>query len=184
MPETVVRLKEKYQREVVQALMREFSIANVMDVPRLEKIVVNMGVGDATADPKLIDAASADLAQITGQKAAVRRARKSVSNFKLRAGMPIGCMVTLRRERMWEFMERLFNVAIPRIRDFRGVSPKGFDQFGNYTLGLRDQTIFPEVDIDKVVKVRGMNVTFVFKRPVPREQARAMLKMLGMPFSG
>jgi len=183
-PETVIRLKEKYQKEVVQALMREFSIGNVMEVPRLEKIVINMGVGDATADPKLIDAASAELAQIAGQKAAVRRARKSVSNFKLRAGMPIGCMVTLRRDRMWEFMERLFNVAIPRIRDFRGVSPKGFDRFGNYTLGLRDQTIFPEVDIDKVVKVRGMNVTFVFKRPVPPEQARAMLKMLGMPFAG
>ena len=178
------RLKEQYDKEVLPALMTEFGIKNVMQAPRLEKVVINMGVGDAIADPKLLEVASAELAQITGMKPAVRRARKSISNFKLREGVAIGCMVTLRREYMWEFMDRLFNVAIPRIRDFRGVSPRGFDKFGNYTLGLREQTIFPEIDIDKVTRVRGMNVTFVFKNALPAEQSRAMLRKLGMPFAG
>ena len=131
------RLKDKYRKDVVPALMGEFKYSNIMQVPRLEKVVVNMGVGDAIGDAKLLDAAMAELATITGQKPSVRRARKSISNFKLRAGVAIGCTVTLRGERMWEFMERLFNVAIPRIRDFRGISPKGFDAFGNFTLGLR-----------------------------------------------
>lgn len=178
------RLKDTYKQEIVPALRDEFGHKNVMEVPRLEKIVVNMGVGDAIGDAKLMDTAMAELALITGQKPSIRRARKSISNFKLRAGVAIGCMTTLRGERMWEFMERLFNVAIPRIRDFRGVSPKGFDKFGNYTMGLREQSIFPEVDIDKVARVRGMNITFVLKSPCPAAESRALLKKLGMPFAG
>ena len=178
------RLEEKYKTDVVPALRAEFDYKNVMQVPRLEKVVVNMGVGDAIGDAKVMETAMAELALITGQKPSSRRARKSISNFKLREGVAIGCMVTLRGEYMWEFMDRLFNVAIPRIRDFRGVSPKGFDAFGNYTLGLREQTIFPEVDIDKVAKVRGMNITFVLKTACPAAESRSMLRKLGMPFAG
>ena len=178
------RLQEKYKNDVIPALRAEFNYKNVMQVPRLEKVVVNMGVGDAIGDAKIMETAMAELALITGQKPSMRRARKSISNFKLREGVAIGCMVTLRGEYMWEFVDRLFNVAIPRIRDFRGVSPKGFDASGNYTLGLREQTIFPEVDIDKVTKVRGMNITFVLKTACPAAESRSMLKKLGMPFAG
>ena len=178
------RLQEKYKHDVIPALRAEFNYKNVMQVPRLEKVVVNMGVGDAIGDAKIMETAMAELALITGQKPSMRRARKSISNFKLREGVAIGCMVTLRGEYMWEFVDRLFNVAIPRIRDFRGVSPKGFDASGNYTLGLREQTIFPEVDIDKVTKVRGMNITFVLKTACPAAESRSMLKKLGMPFAG
>lgn len=178
-----VRLKEKYDGEIIAALREEFSYRNIMQVPRLEKIVVNMGVGDAIADAKLLDAAVAELALITGQKPVIRKARKSISNFKLRAGVNIGCMVTLRGRFMWEFLDRLFNIAIPRIRDFRGLSPKAFDKFGNYTLGIREQTIFPEVDLDKVTRVRGMNVTFVVKNATTAEESRALLQKLGMPFA-
>ncbi len=177
------RLKEIYKNEVIKALRDEFNYENVMQVPALEKIVVNMGVGDATADPKLMDAAVAELALITGQKPVIRKARNSISNFKLRAGVNIGCMVTMRGEYMWEFVDRLFNVAIPRIRDFRGLSPKSFDKFGNYTLGVREQTIFPEVDLDKVTRVRGMNITFVIKNSNSAEESRALLRHLGMPFA-
>lgn len=178
-----VRLKEKYDSEVVAALREQFKYENVMQVPRLEKIVVNMGVGDTIADAKMMDAAVAELALITGQKPVIRKARKSISNFKLRAGANIGCMVTLRGRYMWEFMDRLFNIAIPRIRDFRGLSPKAFDKFGNYTLGIREQTIFPEVDLDKVTRVRGMNITFVVKNTESAEESRALLQHLGMPFA-
>lgn len=178
-----VRLKEKYDSEVVAALREQFKYENVMQVPRLEKIVVNMGVGDTIADAKMMDVAVAELALITGQKPVVRKARKSISNFKLRAGANVGCMVTLRGRYMWEFMDRLFNIAIPRIRDFRGLSPKAFDKFGNYTLGIREQTIFPEVDLDKVTRVRGMNITFVIKNTESAEESRALLQRLGMPFA-
>ncbi|NLV43293.1 MAG: 50S ribosomal protein L5 [Candidatus Hydrogenedentes bacterium] len=178
-----VRLKEKYDSEVVAALREQFKYENVMQVPRLEKIVVNMGVGDTIADAKMMDVAVAELALITGQKPVVRKARKSISNFKLRAGANVGCMVTLRGRYMWEFMDRLFNIAIPRIRDFRGLSPKAFDKFGNYTLGIREQTIFPEVDLDKVTRVRGMNITFVVKNTESAEESRALLQRLGMPFA-
>lgn len=177
------RLKEQYQNTVLPELQQEFGYKNRMQVPCLEKIVVNMGVGDAIADPRMMDAAMAELATITGQKPAMRKARKSISNFKLRAGVNIGCMVTLRGERMYEFMDRLFNVAIPRIRDFRGISPRGFDKSGNYTLGLREQTIFPELKIDDVTRTRGMNVTFVIKNANSADESRALLRKLGMPFA-
>lgn len=177
------RLQETYKNEVVGAMRDEFGYKNIMQVPRIEKIIVNMGVGDAIADAKLMDAALAEMALITGQKPVIRKARKSISNFKLRAGANIGCMVTLRGRYMWEFMDRLFNIAIPRIRDFRGLSPKSFDGFGNYTLGIREQTIFPEVDLDKVMRVRGMNITFVVKNANSAEESRALLKKLGMPFA-
>ncbi len=177
------RLKIKYEGEVIPALCEEFGYQNIMQVPRLEKIVVNMGVGDAIADAKMMDTAVAELTQITGQKPVVRKAQKSISNFKLRAGANIGCMVTLRGRFMWEFMDRLFNIAIPRIRDFRGLSPRAFDKFGNYTLGIREQTIFPEVDLDKVTRVRGMNITFVVKNANSAEESRSLLQKLGMPFA-
>lgn len=179
----VPRLKERYFKQIVPEMMKEFQYKNVMQVPRLEKIVVNMGVGDATQDSRFLESAMNELALITGQKPQVRKAKKSVSNFKLRKGASIGCRVTLRGDRMYEFMDRLFNVAIPRIRDFRGVSPRGFDAFGNYTLGLREQTIFPEVNIDNVIRVRGMNVTFVFKNSTSIEANREVLRKFGMPFS-
>lgn len=175
------RLKERYVREVVPALRREFGYRNVMAVPRLTKIVVNMGIGEATQNAKIVDAASDDLARITGQKAAVTRARKSIAAFKVRQGMPIGVMVTLRGERMYEFLDRLVNIALPRVRDFKGVSPKGFDGRGNYTLGLRDQLIFPEIDYLKVDKSRGMNVSVVTTAKTDPE-ARRLLQLLGVPF--
>ncbi len=178
-----VRMQELYKNEIIAALREEFGYKNIMQVPRLEKIVVNMGVGDAIADAKLMDAAVAELALITGQRPVIRKARKSISNFKLRAGVNIGCMVTLRGAYMWEFVDRLFNIAIPRIRDFRGLSPKSFDGFGNYTFGIREQTIFPEVELDKVTRVRGMNITFVIKNARGADESRALLRKLGMPFA-
>ncbi|HXF56983.1 MAG TPA: 50S ribosomal protein L5 [Actinomycetota bacterium] len=177
------RLRERYRREVVPQLMRELGIDNPMRVPRLEKVVVNMGVGDAVRDPKLLDAAVADLAAITGQKPAVTRARKSIAGFKLRKGMAIGAKVTLRGARMWEFLDRLLSTALPRIRDFRGLDPEAFDGHGNYTIGVTEQLIFPEVDYDKVVKVRGMDITIVTTAR-DDEEARALLRALGFPFAG
>ncbi len=177
----MARLKDRYEAEIVPALMKEFGYVNVMQAPRLTKIVVNTSLKEAIQNIKVLETAAAELALITGQKAIIRRARRSIANFKLREGMPIGAMVTLRRERMYEFMDRLFNVAIPRIRDFRGVSPKSFDGRGNYSLGLGEQIVFPEIDYDKVTKVNGMNVTFVTTAKSDRE-ARSLLAHLGMPF--
>src|SRR4028119_690971 len=173
-------LKEHYQNNVVGTLQKQFGYDNMMRVPRLEKIVVNMGVGDAKDDAKLIDAAAADLATITGQKPAVRRAKKSIANFKIREGMPIGCMVTLRGERMWEFVHRLIHAALPRIRDFQGISDKSFDGRGNYSMGLREQLIFPEINVDNVVKTRGMDITFVTSAQTD-DEARSLLREIGLP---
>ena len=175
------RLRERFAKEVAPALMKEFSIKNPMAVPRLEKIVVNMGVGEATQNAKVLDPAVNELGQITGQKPVVTRAKKSIAAFKVRAGMPIGAMVTLRGEHMYEFFDRLVNIALPRVRDFRGVSMKSFDGRGNYTLGLREQLMFPEIDYAKVDKARGMNVTIVTTAKNDNE-ARALLKHMGMPF--
>src|SRR4051794_27087757 len=175
------RLREKYTKEVAPALMKEFDLKNTMAVPRLEKVVINMGVGEATQNAKLLDPAVIELSNITGQKAVVTRAKKSIAAFKVREGMPIGAMVTLRGDRMYEFLDRLINIALPRVRDFRGVSGKSFDGRGNYTLGLRDQLIFPEIDYAKVEKQKGMNITFVTTARSD-EQARALLKHMGMPF--
>lgn len=176
------RLKERYKEEIVSEMMEQFKYNNIMQVPKLAKIVVNMGVGDGSKEPRLLEGAIVELTQITGQKPSIRKARRSISNFKLREGMQIGCMVTLRGERMYEFLDRLMSVAIPRIRDFRGVSVKSFDQFGNYTFGITDQTIFPEVDIDSVVKVRGMNITFVIEKSSSSDESRELLRKFGMPF--
>jgi large subunit ribosomal protein L5 len=177
------RLKERYFREVLPALMRELEIDNPMRAPRLEKIVVNMGVGEAIRDAKLLEAAAADLATISGQKPAITKARKSIANFKLRAGMSIGAKVTLRGSRMWEFLDRLLSTALPRIRDFRGLNPDAFDGSGNYSIGVTEQLIFPEIDYDKVVKVRGMDITIVTTAR-DDDEARAMLRALGFPFAG
>jgi large subunit ribosomal protein L5 len=174
-------LKDRYETQVKEALQKQFGYANVMQMPKLEKIVVNMGVGDAKEDSKLMDAAAADLATITGQKPAIRRAKKSIANFKLREGMPIGCVVTLRGERMWEFLYRLIHAALPRIRDFQGIPDRSFDGRGNYTFGIREQTIFPEINADKVTKARGMDVTFVTSA-ANDEEARFLLRELGLPF--
>jgi large subunit ribosomal protein L5 len=178
---TVPRLKTRYETEVAPALKEQLDVGNVMQVPRLSKIVVNMGVGDAAQDAKLIDAAVQDLRTITGQQPRVNRARKSVANFKLREGQPIGASVTLRGARMWEFFDRLLATAIPRIRDFRGLSPRGFDGRGNYSFGVTEQLIFPEVEYDSVVRVRGMNITFVTTAETD-EQGRALLDAFGFPF--
>ncbi|HXH07370.1 MAG TPA: 50S ribosomal protein L5 [Vicinamibacterales bacterium] len=175
------RLRERYVREVVPALRKQFGYRNVMAVPRLEKIVVNMGLGEATQNVKIIDAGADELARITGQRPVTTRARKSIAQFRVRKGMPIGVMVTLRGERMYEFLDRLIAIALPRVRDFKGVSPRGFDGRGNYTLGLRDQLIFPEVDYLKVDKARGMNVSIVTTARTDAE-ARELLRLLGMPF--
>lgn len=177
----MTRLYEKYKNEVVGDLMKKFSYKNVMQVPRIEKVVINMGLGEAVQNPKAIDAAVADLTAISGQKPVVTRAKKSIAQFRLRQGMPIGVKVTLRGERMWHFLDKLMNVALPRVRDFRGVSPKAFDGRGNYTLGLREQLIFPEIEYDKVDKVRGMEVVIVTTANTD-EEARALLASLGMPF--
>jgi len=176
-----MRLTETYKSEVVPALIKQFGYTSAMAVPRVTKVVVNMGVGDAIADGKVMDGAVDELAGITGQKPAITRARKSIANFKLRQGMAIGCCVTLRGKRMFEFLERLTNIALPRVRDFRGVNPRGFDGRGNYTLGVRDQLIFPEVNYAKVQKVKGMNVCIVTTAKTD-EEARALLAGLGMPF--
>jgi large subunit ribosomal protein L5 len=175
------RLKERYQKDVVPALVKEFNYPNPMAVPRLRKIVVNMGLGEAIQNAKLLDAAMHELAQITGQKPVITRARKSIANFKLRKDMPIGAMVTLRGDRMYEFFDRLTNVALPRVRDFRGLSTRAFDGRGNYTLGLRDQLVFPEVDYAKVEKVKGMNISIVTDAASDTE-ALALLRHLGLPF--
>jgi large subunit ribosomal protein L5 len=177
----IPRLKEKYQKEVIPALMKKFGYKNIMQVPRLEKIIINIGVGEATQNVKLLEASSAELALITGQKPITRRAKKSISNFKLREGSPIGCCVTLRRDRMLDFFDRLVNASIPRIRDFRGVPAKSFDGRGNYNLGLKEQIIFPEVDYDKVEKIRGMNITICTTAKTD-EEGLELLKALGMPF--
>jgi large subunit ribosomal protein L5 len=175
------RLRDKYQKEVVPSLQKEFGYKNVMAVPKIHKVVVNMGLGEATANAKIIDTGADELARITGQKPVTRRAKKSIAAFKVRKGMPIGTMVTLRGERMWEFLDRLMTIALPRVRDFKGVSPKGFDGRGNYTLGLRDQLLFPEIDYMKVDKARGMNVSVVTTAKTD-EEARKLLQFIGMPF--
>jgi large subunit ribosomal protein L5 len=177
----MARIKEMYKKEVVPALMEEFGYKSVMQVPRLTKIVVNMGLGQAVQNIKLIDSASAEIAQITGQKPVVTRAKKSIASFKLRKGMPIGCMVTLRGDRMYEFFDRLVNVALPRVRDFRGVSDKAFDGRGNYSIGVREQIIFPEINYDKVERIQGMNVTINCSAGND-EEAKSLLVKLGMPF--
>lgn len=178
---TTARLKERFHKEIAPALAKELGLTNPMAVPRLHKIVVNMGVGEATQNTKMLDPLANDLGQITGQKPVITRAKKSIAAFKVREGMAIGAMVTLRGDRMYEFMDRLVNMALPRVRDFRGVSTKSFDGRGNYTLGLRDQLIFPEIDYAKVDKLKGMNVTIVTTAG-DDNQARALLKHLGMPF--
>jgi large subunit ribosomal protein L5 len=175
------RLKERYEGEIKPQLMERFGYSSVMQVPRMQKITVNMGVGEAKQDTKMLDAAAEQLATITGQKPAIRRAKKSIAGFKLREGMPVGVVVTLRRERMWEMFDRLTSIAIPRIRDFRGLNPRSFDGRGNYTLGLREQIIFPEVDYDAIDQVRGLNVTITTTAPTD-DEARELLRMLGMPF--
>jgi len=175
------RLQDRYKSEIVPELEKEFSIANPMAVPRLEKIVINIGVGEALQNAKLLDAAKAELTQIAGQAPVISRARKSISTFTLRKGAAIACFVTLRQRKMYEFLDRLVNIVLPRVRDFRGVSPKAFDGRGNYTLGLRDQLVFPEIDYTKVEKTRGMNITIVTTARTNAE-AMALLKKLGMPF--
>jgi large subunit ribosomal protein L5 len=175
------RLKEKYLKDILPELQQELGLSNRMAIPRLEKIIINVGVGEAIQNIKLLDAAKAELIQIAGQFPAIGRAKKSISAFKLRKGQPIACYVTLRRERMYEFFDRLVNIVLPRVRDFRGVNPKGFDGRGNYTLGLRDQLVFPEIDYTKVERSRGMNITIVTSARTDRE-AFALLRRLGMPF--
>jgi large subunit ribosomal protein L5 len=175
------RLKERYDKEVVAALKKEFGYKNVMAIPKVEKVVVNMGLGEATQNAKIAETGADEIARITGQKPVVTRAKKSIAQFKLRKGMPIGTMVTLRGERMWEFLDRLMSVALPRVRDFRGVSPRGFDGRGNFTLGLKDQLLFPEIDYMKVDKARGMNISVVTSAKTD-EESRKLLQLLGMPF--
>jgi large subunit ribosomal protein L5 len=175
------RLKDRYEQDVAPALKKEFGYSNVMAIPKIEKIVVNMGLGEATQNAKIVDTGADEVARITGQKPVTTRAKKSIAQFKVRKGMPIGSMVTLRGDRMWNFLDRLISVALPRVRDFRGVSPKGFDGRGNYTLGLRDQLLFPEIDYMKVDKARGMNVSVVTTAKTD-EEARKLLQLMGMPF--
>jgi large subunit ribosomal protein L5 len=178
---SVIRLRDKYRADVVPALQKEFGYKNIMAVPKVTKVVVNMGLGEATSNAKVVDTGAEELGKITGQKAAVRKAKKSIAQFKVRQGMPIGAMVTLRGDRMYEFLDRLMNIALPRVRDFRGVSAKGFDGRGNYTLGLKDQLIFLEIDYLKVDKGRGMNVSVVTSAKTD-EEARKLLQFMGMPF--
>ena len=178
----MARLKEFYSQEVAPAMMTKFGYKNVMEIPKVEKIVVNMGVSEAVGNPKVLDAAVADLTQISGQKPIVTKAKKSISAFKVREGMSIGTKVTLRGERMYHFMDKLLNVALPRVRDFRGISPKAFDGRGNYTLGVKEQLIFPEMEYDKIDKIRGMDITIVTSANTD-EEARELLKLMGMPFS-
>jgi large subunit ribosomal protein L5 len=175
------RLKEQYQKTIVPALVKEFGYTNVMAVPKLDKISVNMGVGEATQTPKMMEGVANELSSIAGQRAVITKAKKSVAAFKVREGMPIGCMVTLRGDRMYEFLDRLISISLPRVRDFRGVSPKSFDGRGNYTLGLKDQLIFPEIDFNKVEKTKGMNISFTTTASTDAE-ALSLLKHLGMPF--
>jgi len=180
-PPTYAGLRQRYHDEVAPALLREFSYANPMQIPRLEKVVVNIGLGEAIQNIKLLESASVELTAVTGQKPVVTRAKKSIAAFKLREGMPIGCMVTLRRSRMYYFLDKLMNVVLPRVRDFRGVSEKAFDGRGNYTLGIKEQIIFPEIEYDQIDKVRGMNITIVTSAPTD-EEGKFLLKLLGMPF--
>ena len=175
------RLKERYQKEVAPAMAKEFGIKNPMAIPRVQKVVLNMGMGEAIANAKILDTAADELRAVTGQKPVITKAKKSIASFKLRQGMPIGVMVTLRGDRMYEFLDRLVSIALPRVRDFRGVSPKAFDGRGNYTIGVREQLIFPEIDFNKVEKLRGMNISIITTARND-EQARALLKGLGMPF--
>lgn len=175
------RLKAQYQKTIVPALIKEFGYENVMAVPKLDKISINMGVGEATQTPKMMDGVANELSNIAGQRAVITKAKKSVAAFKVREGMPIGCMVTLRGDRMYEFLDRLISISLPRVRDFRGVSPKSFDGRGNYTLGLKDQLIFPEIDFNKVEKTKGMNISFTTTATTDAE-ALSLLKHLGMPF--
>lgn len=175
------RLKERYEKDVIPALQKEYSYKNEMAIPKLEKIVINMGVGEAIQNAKLLDSAAEELALIVGQKPVVTRAKKSIASFKLRKGMAIGCSVTLRGERMYEFFDRLVNIALPRVRDFRGLSSKSFDGRGNYTIGLRDQLIFPEIDYARVSKIKGMNVSMVTTAKTD-DEARTLLRLLGLPF--
>jgi len=177
----MARLKEYYLKEIVPALIKELKYKNVMEVPKIEKIVVNMGLGEAIQNIKILDNATEELAMIVGQKPVVTKARKSIATFKLRKGMSIGCMVTLRRDRMYEFFDRLTSVAIPRIRDFRGISPRSFDGRGNFSLGIKEQFIFPEVEYDKIDKVRGMNITIVTSAKTD-DEARVLLRLMGVPF--
>ena len=175
------RLRDRYSKDVVPALQKEFGYKNVMAIPKIEKVVVNMGLGEATQNAKIVDTGADEVMRITGQKPVVTRAKKSIAQFKVRKGMPIGAMVTLRGERMWEFLDRLISVALPRVRDFRGVSPRGFDGRGNYTLGLKDQLLFPEIDYMKVDKARGMNISVITTAKTD-EESRKLLQLLGMPF--
>ena len=175
------RLKERYDKDVVAALKKEFGYTNVMAIPKITKVVVNMGLGEATQNAKITETGADEIARITGQKPVITRSKKSIAQFKLRKGMPIGAMVTLRGERMWDFLDRLVSVALPRVRDFRGVSPRGFDGRGNYTLGLKDQLLFPEIDYMKVDKARGMNISVVTTAKTD-EESRKLLQLLGMPF--
>ena len=179
----MARLKNKYQEEVVPAMMKEFGYQNTMQVPRLEKVTVNVGLGEATQNIKALDTAVAELTVIAGQKPVVTRAKKAIANFKLREGVPIGCMVTLRRERMYEFLDRLIHAALPRVRDFKGISDRSFDGRGNYSLGVREQIIFPEIQVDKVEKAHGMTVTIATSAKTDPE-GRMLLKLMGMPFGG
>ena len=176
------RLKEQYQNEIIDAMIKKFGYKNIMEVPKLDKVVINMGVGEAKDNAKLLDAAIADMEKITGQKAVVCKAKKSVANFKIREGMPIGCKVTLRGEKMYVFVDRLVNLALPRVRDFRGVNPNAFDGRGNYALGIKEQLIFPEIEYDKVDKVRGMDIIFVTTAKTD-EEARELLTQFNMPFT-
>lgn len=175
------RMQEKYVKEVAPALMEKFGYKSTMQIPKLVKVVINIGMGEAKDNPKAIDAACSDLAKITGQKAMVTKARKSVANFKLREGMNIGCKVTLRADRMYEFVDRFFNIALPRVRDFRGINPNGFDGRGNYSVGIKEQLIFPEIEYDQIDKLRGMDINFVTTAQTD-EEARELLKLLGAPF--
>jgi large subunit ribosomal protein L5 len=174
-------LRDRYSKDVVPALAKEFGYKNVMAIPKIEKVVVNMGLGEATGNAKIVDTGVDEIARVTGQKPVVTRAKKSIAQFKVRKGMPIGTMVTLRGDRMWEFLDRLISIALPRVRDFRGVSPRGFDGRGNYTLGLKDQLLFPEIDYMKVDKARGMNISVVTTAKTD-EESRKLLQLLGMPF--
>ena len=176
------RLKDQYQNEIVDAMIKKFGYKNIMEVPKLDKVVINMGVGEAKDNAKLLESAIADMEKIAGQKAVVTRAKNSVANFKIREGMPIGCKVTLRGEKMYEFVDRLINLALPRVRDFRGVNPNAFDERGNYALGIKEQLIFPEIEYDKIDKVRGMDVIFVTTAKTD-EEARELLTQFNMPFA-
>ena len=177
----MARLKDQYIKELAPKLQSDLQLGNVMEVPRVEKVVINMGLGEAIQNIKVLESAVEELSRITGQKAVITKAKRSIATFKLREGMPIGCMVTLRRERAYEFLDRLINVALPRVRDFKGVSPRGFDGRGNYTLGIREQLIFPEIDLEKIDKVKGLNISIVTSARTD-EEGRALLAALGMPF--